>query len=84
MLKKTKFAGQPVPVCLLLPVTCGCDLWFISIALPTKYVKTLRSDSAWLSEYLVLAIHRNQKQLPSASKVILSKTRSPLQREPTP
>lgn len=63
MLKKTEFAGQPVSVCLLLPVTCGCDLWFISIALATKYVKTLSSDSAWLSVYLVLAIHMNQKQL---------------------
>lgn len=81
MLKKTEVAGQPVPVCLLLPVTCGCDLWFISTSLPTKYVKTLRGDSAWLSEYLVLAIHMKQKQL---HKVTLSKTRSPLQLEPTP
>lgn len=88
--KRPNLAGQPVPVRLLIPVTCGCDLWFISIALPTKYVKTLRSDSAWLSEYLVLAIHMNQKTTPSAPKVTLSKTQSPeselspLQLDPTP
>lgn len=52
-----------------MDVTFGSQvIALILVMLPIKYVKTLRSDSAELSEYLVLAILRNRKQLKVSTK----------------